>query len=364
MTQYRADQVGSLLRPPELKEARAQHTEGRLPLEDLRRIEDRAILDALEMQRQVGLDVFSDGEYRRYSFMTDMVDAVEGFVPGTVGMEWHGPAGGTKVGFQWFVGARLRQARRLTGHQIPFLREHSPGPFKITIPSPNLFVFAGYKPGVTDRVYSSRSELLQELVGIVRREIRAVVDEGVPYIQVDAPNYPKHGDPRLRERMREAGVDLDEALDEEIAADRACFEGARGEGVTLAIHLCRGNSQSRWLAEGGYDPIAEKLFNLLPVDRFLLEYDTARAGGFEPLRFVPRGKIVVLGLITTKEGRIETQEDLLRRIEEASKYVPLENLALSPQCGFASSIPGNLLSRDDQRRKLELVVATARKVWG
>ena len=364
MTKYRADHVGSFLRPRDLVEARTQSTEGRLALEGLRRIEDRAILDALEMQRQVGLDVFTDGEYRRYSFMTDMVDAVEGFVPGTVGMEWRGPAGGTRVGFQWVVGARLRQTHRLTAHEISFLKDHSPGPFKITIPSPNLFVLGGYKPGVTNQFYSSRSELLGEMVGIIRREIQAVVDEGVPYIQMDAPNYTRFADDRLRDRMRQAGVDPDRELDEEIAADNACLEGAGRKGVTLAIHLCRGNSQSRWLAEGSYDAIAEKLFRSLPVDRFLLEYDTERAGGFEPLRFVPKSKTVVLGLITTKEGRLETQEEIRRRIEEASKYVPLENLALSPQCGFASSLPGNLLSRDDQRRKLELVVAAARRMWG
>jgi 5-methyltetrahydropteroyltriglutamate--homocysteine methyltransferase len=170
-------------------------------------------------------------------------------------------------------------------------------------------------------------------------------------------------DETLRERMQQRGIDPARALDEEIAADQAVLHGVRRPGLTLGLHLCRGNSQSRWLAQGGYDAIAEKLFNAFAVDRLLLEYDTARAGGFEPLRFVPRGVTVVLGLVTTKEGRLESRDQLRRRIDEASKYVALEHLALSPQCGFASSLPGNLLSLDDQRRKLELVVATAREVW-
>jgi 5-methyltetrahydropteroyltriglutamate--homocysteine methyltransferase len=363
VAQVRADHLGSFLRPPELKDARARYMDGRSTLEDLRAVEDRAILDVLAMQRDVGVDVFTDGEYRRYSFMSGMVEALDGFTRGDSGMQWQGPGPSTGGGFLWVVGARLQQKQRLTQQEVLFLEKHAPGPFKITLPSANLFVMAGFKPGITDQFYSSRSELRQELVAVVRREIRALVDAGVPYIQLDAPGYTTFVDEKLRERMRQRGIDPDQALDEEIAADQACLDGARRPGLTLGLHLCRGNSQSRWLAEGGYDAIAEKLFNAFPVDRFLLEYDTARAGGFEPLRFVPRGTTVVLGLVTSKEGRLETQGELLRRIDEATRYVPLDNLALSPQCGFASSLPGNLLSADDQRRKLELVVATAREVW-
>ncbi len=361
---YRADQVGSLLRPPELLEARAAHAEGRLGASDLRVAEDRAILEALDLQRRIGLDVFTDGEFRRGGWLTDVADAVEGFVPERVQIRWRGPGAGAQGSLAHVVGARLRQTRRLTVHEAAFLKAHAAGPVKMTIPSPSVFLLLSFKPGLTDRFYATRGELLRDLVRIIHQEVRALVEEGVPYVQLDAPQYGNYVDPALREGLRGAGVDPDRALDEAIAADNACLEGVGGEGVTLAMHICRGNHTSRWFAEGGYDPIAEKLFGSLRVDRFLLEYDGARAGGFEPLRFVPRGKTVVLGLITTKEARLESPDDLRRRIEQASRYVPLEHLAVSPQCGFASAAAGNLLSLDDQRRKLELVVEIARKMWG
>jgi 5-methyltetrahydropteroyltriglutamate--homocysteine methyltransferase len=363
-TRDRADQVGSLLRPPELLRARADYAAGRLGPDELGRAEDRAILAALALQRQAGLDIFTDGEYRRGAFLTDLAEAVEGFVPQKVLIEWRGPGGGPAESYSQVVGGRLRQTRRLTAHQVAFLKAHAPGPFKITMPNPALFMFAAYKPGLTDRFYPTRPDLMNDLVGIIRGEIQALRDEGVPYIQLDAPQYSFYVDPRTRDRIRQAGVDPDRAFEEAVSGDVACLEGMTREGVSLAMHVCRGNYRSLWYAEGGYEPIAEKLFGSIPVDRFLLEYDTDRAGGFEPLRFMPRGKTVVLGLVSTKEPRLESQDDLLRRIEEASRYVPAERLALSPQCGFASGAEGNLLSMDDQRRKLELVADTARKVWG
>jgi 5-methyltetrahydropteroyltriglutamate--homocysteine methyltransferase len=201
-------------------------------------------------------------------------------------------------------------------------------------------------------------------VPILKAEIAALVNEGVKYIQIDAPRYSYYIDPKWRNYVREEmGMDPDQALDEAISADNACLEGLRREGVTLAIHLCRGNNRSHWYAEGGYDPIAEKLFSRLNVDLFLLEYESERAGTFEPLRFVPDDKGVVLGLVSSKLPEPEPQDQLARRIEEAARYVPLENLALSPQCGFASSMEGNLLSEEEQWRKLRLVVETAHKVW-
>jgi 5-methyltetrahydropteroyltriglutamate--homocysteine methyltransferase len=363
-TRYRADQVGSLLRPPELLQARSAYAEKRMGLEELRKLEDRSILGALELQRQVGLDVFTDGEYRRGSWLTDMAAAVEGFIPDRVMLEWRGPGGGPEATTANVVGARLRQTRRLAADQAAFLKAHAPGPFKMTVPTPSSFYLVSYKPGITDRVYASRTEMLQDLTAIIRGEIMALADEGVPYIQLDAPYYTSYLDQVVRERVRQSGIDPDRAFDESLAADRACLEGMRRERVTLAMHICRGNSRSRWFTEGGYDPIASKLFGTLPVDTFLLEYDTERAGGFEPLRHVPKGNTVVLGLVSTKVPTPEPQDDLMRRIEEASRYVSLENLALSPQCGFASVAAGNLLSLDEQRRKLELVVATARRIWG
>jgi 5-methyltetrahydropteroyltriglutamate--homocysteine methyltransferase len=206
---------------------------------------------------------------------------------------------------------------------------------------------------------------LWDIVPIIKSEVDALVRDGVRYIQIDAPRYSYYVDPKWRRYVRDQmGVDPEQALEEAIRVDNACLQVAKREGVIFAIHLCRGNNQSQWYAEGGYDPIAEKLFNQLDVDAFLLEYETERAGTFEPLRFVPRSKSIVLGLISSKVPQLEKQADLVRRIEEASRYVPLENLALSPQCGFASTIEGNRLTEDEQWQKLQLVVETARKVWG
>ena len=361
---YRADHVGSLLRPPELLEARAARAEGRLDADALRVAEDRAILGALELQRQVGLGIFTDGEFRRGSWLTDLADAVEGFVPDRVPLDWQGPGAATEYSTANVAGAKLRQTRRLTAHEVGFLQQHAPGPIKMTLPAASNFLIASYKPGLTDRIYPTRADLLQDIAAMIRAEVAALVAEGVAYVQLDAPYYSHYVDSRIRDQMRQSGVDPDEALDQSIAADNSCLQGIARDGVVLAMHVCRGNNRSRWYTEGGYEPIAEKVFGSLAVDTLLLEYDSERSGGFEPLRFVPRGKNVVLGLITTKEPEPEAPDTLRRRIDEAARHVPLENLALSPQCGFASTAPGNLLTPDDQRRKLELVVETARRVWG
>ncbi|MCS7171998.1 MAG: cobalamin-independent methionine synthase II family protein [Armatimonadetes bacterium] len=375
--EIRADQVGSLLRPQELLEARSRGASA----EELREIEDRHIRRLLHRQREIGVDVYTDGELRRRHFMSDLLEAVEGFAlleggPRPDGAPdattsrpsrtWKGqgttppPARVTAV-----VTDRLRPTRRLTAHEVAFLRRHSPGPFKITLPSANQFPALAFRRGVTDRVYRDHSELLWDIVPVIRDEIRALVEEGVTYIQIDAPRYSVYIDPRWREHVRtEMGMEPEAALEEAIRADNACLEGLRGRGTVLAFHLCRGNNRSQWFAEGGYDPIAEKVFNELQVDRFLLEYDDERSGTFEPLRFVPPDKTVVLGLVSTKRPQLESQDTLLRRIEEASRYVPLERLALSPQCGFASVMEGNLLTEEDQWAKLRLVVEVARKVWG
>jgi 5-methyltetrahydropteroyltriglutamate--homocysteine methyltransferase len=374
-TPYRADHIGSLLRPPELLQARTAHAQGRLTLAQLREIEDQAIIEALEMQRQVGIDVFSDGEYRRSWWSGGLIDAIEGLVedpnPVTV-TQWQGPhreqATATAAELRFanqVAGAKLRQLRRLTAHESGFLKQHAAGPFKITMPGALTRAVGWYKPGLTDKFYPTRADLVQEVVGMLQREVQALLDEGVAYIQLDSLRYVIHlADPHRRQQLIDAGEDPDTALDETIAADNATLQNARRPGVTVGLHMCRGNNRSAWAAAGGYEAVAEKAFGSLAVDRFLLEYDTERAGGFEPLRFVPRGKIVVLGLVSSKDPRLESQDLLRRRIDEAAKYVPFENLALSPQCGFASTAPGNLLTWDEQRRKLELIVETAHKVWG
>jgi 5-methyltetrahydropteroyltriglutamate--homocysteine methyltransferase len=363
-TPFRAEHVGSLLRPPEILQARAAHASGRLPLESLRAAEDRAILQALQKQSELGLDVVTDGELRRGSWLTDMADAVDGFVSERMALEWKGPGGGVEGSTAHSAGAKLRKVRKMTGHEVPFVKKNARAPFKVTLPAPSNFMLASFKTGITDKFYPTHGDLLKDLVEIVRDDILWLVSEGVQYIQFDAPFYSHYLDPLQRARMRQEGRHPDKELENAIAGDNAALRDVPRGSVTLALHVCRGNNRSRWFTEGGYGAIAEKLFGQLQVDRFLLEYDTERSGGFEPLRLVPRGKSVVLGLITTKEPKLEAQNDLRRRIDEASKFVPLENLALSPQCGFASVAAGNLLSMDQQWKKLELVVDTARKVWG
>jgi 5-methyltetrahydropteroyltriglutamate--homocysteine methyltransferase len=357
----RADQVGSFLRPAELLAARQA---GAAPAH-LRTLEDTHIRRVFAKQQELGVDVFTDGEFRRRNFMSDLTDAVEGFdLGGAVSRSWQGAA--VKVAsVTGIVVDKLRQVRRLTAHELDFIKAHSPGRFKMTLPSSNQFPAIAFKRGMTDRVYRDHSALLWDIVPIMRGEVAALAAAGVPYIQIDAPRYSYYIDPKWRTFIRnEMGMEPDAALDEAIRADNTVLSAAARPGVTLAIHLCRGNNRSQWYAEGGYDPIAEKLFSALKVDRFLLEYDDERSGTFEPLRFVPKGKTVVLGLISSKKPQLESQRDLMARVEEAAKHVPLERLALSPQCGFASVMEGNLLTEEDQWAKLRLVVETARRVWG
>ena len=371
-SKYRADHVGSLLRPIELLEARKNPS---IAPEQLKEMEDRCIQSVLQRQKDLGFRIFTDGEFRRQGFMSDFNDSVDGLDNAEdIARDWKIEGSGTSAAaalknrLPGVVVAKIRQKKRLTAHEAAFLKQHSPGDIKMTLPTPNQFPAIAYKKGLSDQAYSSYSEFLWDIVPIFKAEIQALAKEGVQYIQIDAPRYSYYIDPKWRRYVRdEMGVDPEQALDEAIRVDNACIEGARGGtrdgGPLVAIHLCRGNNRSQWYAEGGYDPIAEKLFNRLNVDAFLLEYESERAGTFEPLRFVPRGKMVVLGLVSTKLPGMETEDQLLRRIEEASKYVPVDQLALSPQCGFASIVEGNLLTEDQQWRKLELVLQTARKVW-
>ena len=365
--QYRADQVGSLLRPRQLLDAR--HS-GTATAAEMTAIEDRCILDVLRRQKDAGFKIFTDGELRRTSFMSDFYESVEGLDRDfDVDRTWKG--GQSSVAVAKGIGARggavvakLRQTKRLAKHEVDFMTQHAPGDIKMTLPSANQFPAIAYKRGLSNKAYPTYSDFLWDIVPIMKAEIQALVAEGVKYIQIDAPRYSYYIDPKWRRHVQdEMRVDPEAALDEAIRVDNACLEGAKREGVTLAIHLCRGNNRSQWYAEGGYDPIADRLFGQLNVDLFLLEYESDRAGTFEALRFVPRSKSVVLGLISSKIPELEPQDHLLRRIDEASRYVPLDNLALSPQCGFASTMEGNLVTEDEQWRKLRLVVDTARTVW-
>jgi 5-methyltetrahydropteroyltriglutamate--homocysteine methyltransferase len=368
--QYRADHVGSFLRPAELLAARgvAASDNGHL-----RCLEDLHIQRVLQKQQDLGFQIFTDGELRRRNFMSDFTDAVAGFDMGdSVARSWNSQTSqavatsdGGVSSVTGIVTGKLRQLRPLTGHELAFLKAHSPGAVKMTLPSSTQFPAIAFKAGVSDKFYKDHLALLWDIVEIMKVELGQLSRQGIDYIQIDAPRYSYYMDPKWREWIRqEMKMDPDTLLEESVRADNACFDAARRPGITLAIHLCRGNNRSHWYAQGGYDAIAEKLFATMAADRFLLEYDDDRSGTFEPLRFIPRGKTVVLGLVSSKRPQLESAENLVRRIHQAERYVPIENLALSPQCGFASTMEGNLLTEDEQWAKLQLVAETARRVWG
>lgn len=380
---FKADHVGSFLRPPELGEAFRAFRQGKIASEQLRQATDQAVLKILQVQKDAGLEIFSDGEYRRGSWISGPLDAFEGFVDagdanrlapqnqtrwrgaptGIVPMQGAAEPGNENARRHRVIGGRLKAKRRLNGDEAAFLKAHAPGAYKITNPGPTWFL-RYWAPGVSDKVYESRDAALADLVTITRQEIATLVAEGTPYIQIDSIRYVfDYTDERRRQEWRDWGVDPETAIDQDVDADNALIAGLPRDGVTYGLHMCRGNFFSRWYAEGGYDRIAERVFPKLNYDRFLLEYDTARAGGFEPLRFVPNGKVVALGLVSTKVPALEDQDEIRRRVDQASKFVPLEDLALTGQCGFASVAVGNELSWDDQRRKLDLIVGTARKIW-
>jgi 5-methyltetrahydropteroyltriglutamate--homocysteine methyltransferase len=361
MHRYRADNVGSLLRPANLLAARDSGASA----DELQELEDRAILCALGMQSELGFDVFTDGELRRRTFMSDFTDSVAGFDHGDgVARTWRG-GDVAPTPIRGVVTGRLRALRRLTARELPFMQQQSPGPIKMTLPSPTQFPAIAYKKGVSQAAYATHSAFLHDVTRIIADEARFLAAERVDYIQLDAPRYSYYLDPAWQDFLRaEFETEPGDLLDEAVDADNVCLRAAKREGTTLAVHLCRGNNRSRWFAQGGYDAIAERLFSTLEADRFLLEYDDERSGTFAPLRFVPRGKTVVLGLISSKIPELEDREDVIRRIHDAARYIPLENLALSTQCGFASTAEGNLLTLDEQRAKLALVSEVAREVWG
>ncbi len=364
---FRADHVGSFLRPAELLNARRQQK----PLADTQEIEDRHVLRVLQRQKEIGFEVFTDGELRRTNFMSDFTDAVEGFDFGdAVSRTWKDDPHKTEQRaasvstVSGIVTAPLRQRQPLTGRELPFLRQHAPGPIKITLPSATQFPAISFKYGITDRIYRDPYAMLNAVTDIMATDVRTLATSGISYLQIDAPRYSYYLDPKWTAWMeKELRVDPAEMLTASRKADNACFAAARHPGVTLAIHLCRGNNRSHWYAEGGYDAIAERLFHELAADRFLLEYDDERSGTFEPLRLVPEDKTVVLGLVSTKRPELENKKDLLKRIRQAAKFIPLEQLAISPQCGFASTMEGNLLTEDEQWEKLQLVVDVAREAW-
>jgi 5-methyltetrahydropteroyltriglutamate--homocysteine methyltransferase len=360
----KADQVGSLTRPDELLAARAEYRLGEIDRSSLSELEDRLIVEALSRQRDLGMEVLTDGEFRRGAWQTDVTYALEGFSP-----EWpivrntlpDGSVVELEMHTKPLVG-RLRKLRRITEHESSFLLANGGGPVKLTMPSPHTTAWGSYREGASDNAYATREEVFADLIPIYQDEIGALVGEGVAYIQLDE-GFTRYGRPEAREAMKRAGDDPEALLSRDIEVENACYAAAKGADVILGSHLCRG-SRTAARGSGDYEWLAERLFGELEVDRFLLEYDSEAVGGFEPLRFLPKGKTAVLGLVTSKDATLEDQDDLIRRIEQAANFCSIEQLALSPQCGFGGSADNHFMTVDQQWSKLENMVAAARRVWG
>jgi 5-methyltetrahydropteroyltriglutamate--homocysteine methyltransferase len=374
----RTDVIGSLLRPAALKHARTCHDEGLIREGELAAVEDDAVRAAIALQEAAGLDVVSDGEMRRLNFQDSFGASVEGYdaqsstlkayerrVEGSAPLQrWEIPKlqeAGTAVSHRRPTKARLRLAHNVPLEEYRSAAPVAKRPVKVSLIGPDR-ISQRFDYQASTTVYAGMDAFLADVVAIERAIVQSLVDAGCRYVHIDAPGFTAYVDPPSLAQMRARGEDPMENFARSLAAEAAVIRGF--PGVTFGIHLCRGNQRSMWHREGSYDAIAERLFNELPHNRFMLEYDSPRAGSFAPLRFVPKGRVVVLGLISTKVPQLETIDDLKRRIAEATKYLPLDQLAISPQCGFASDVVGNLVSQDDQRRKLELVAETARQVWG
>jgi 5-methyltetrahydropteroyltriglutamate--homocysteine methyltransferase len=364
-----ADVVGSLLRPPWLLEAQERLRAGAITRPAYKSIEDRAVDEAVARQEEAGLTVLTDGEMRRLSFQSPMVQAVEGFGAWDIGAflwgDWHGheEIGDSRRERPKDLGVvgRLRRRRSLSAEEFVYLRGRTARIPKVTLPSPGLFAnfWSSERSG---GAYASLESFLEDVARILREEVEELAEYGASYIQLDAPHYPLLLDPEMRAFYEARGWSAREWLELGVALDNQVMAGI--DGVTFGLHLCRGNQGSRWLVSGDYEPIAEPIFQRSAAHRLLLEYDDARSGGFEPLQHVPDDKMVVLGLITTKRGELESADELVARIEEASRYMDRERLALSPQCGFGTSIVGNKLTQAQQAAKLQLVCEVAERVWG
>jgi 5-methyltetrahydropteroyltriglutamate--homocysteine methyltransferase len=373
---FRADHVGSLLRPPRLHAARADAAAGKISAERLRAVEDDAIRDAVALQQQAGLQSVTDGEFRRATWHLDFVYQIGGIskVPGTMPSTFHNEQGDityTPEAIQ--VSRRLSMDTTIFGDDFAFLQSAAEGlvsragdPLvpKLTIPAPSMVHYrSGIRAVVNADIYPDTEDFWTDLGAAYHDEVQRLAAQGCRYLQLDDTSLAYVNDPAQRAYIAERGEDADHMHERYISLTNAALAG-RPAGLAVTTHLCRGNFQSSWVASGGYEFVAEAPFNQLDVDGFFLEYDDERSGGFEPLRFVPPGKQVVLGLVTTKRPELESADDLKRRIDEAAKYLPLDQLCLSGQCGFASTEKGNALTADEQRAKLELIVSVADEVWG
>ena len=362
---FRADHVGSFLRPPQLLAGRERFHNGEIGPGALRAVEDAAIVDVVRLQEDIGLQGITDGEFRRTYFHIDFLERLEG-VEARGGLTAHFKSAKGDVDFAppvLHVTRKLRHRQPIQVADFNFLQAATTRTPKVTIPSPTMLHFRGGRDAISREAYPDLEEFFADVATAYRAELHALGAAGCTYVQLDDTNLAYLCDPKMREGARARGDDPDE-LPRRYARLINAAIAERPPGMTICTHLCRGNFKSAWVAEGGYEPVAEVLFNELAVDAYFLEYDDARSGDFSPLRFLPDDKIVVLGLVTTKVGELESKDALKRRIDQAAQVVALERLCLSPQCGFSSTVHGNEIERDSQRAKLELIVETAQEVWG
>jgi 5-methyltetrahydropteroyltriglutamate--homocysteine methyltransferase len=364
---FRADHVGSLLRPPALLKAREDLKAGTIDAEELRGIEDEAIRGVVRKQEEVGLQSATDGEFRRASWHMDFIYQLGGITTAQdhIKVQFRNREGTIEFSpAALHVEERVALREPIFADAFRFVQEAvTTATPKLTIPSPSMVHYRGGRAAVNEDVYPDMDDFWNDLTSAYADEVRALGDLGCTYLQFDDTSLAYLNDPKQREHIASLGGDAEHQHETYIRHINEALED-RPEGMTVTTHMCRGNFRSSWVAEGGYDFVAEALFNDLAVDGFFMEWDDARSGGFEPLRFVPKGKYVVLGLVTTKSGALETREDLERRIEEASRFVDLDQLCLSPQCGFSSTSEGNALTEEQQWDKLRLIVETAKAVWG
>ena len=366
---FRADHVGSLLRPPELLRARAEHQAGRLSAAELRAVEDRAIRDAAQMQAELGLRGVTDGEFRRGSWHMDFLYQIGGVAKNdqTLRIQFRNESGPVEAALGAFrIGGKLTLGKTIFADDFSYLKSVAPAATtpKLTIPSPSMLHYRGGRAVIDQSAYPEMEPFWHDLAEVYAKEIAGLSALGCTYLQLDDTSLAYLNDPAQRAYVTSIGGDGDTQHLTNIRLINQALAG-KAAGMTVCTHMCRGNFRSSWVAEGGYDHVAEALFGELAVDGFFLEYDDARSGGFAPLRFVPRGKKrVVLGLVTSKRPALEAKEALKRRIDEAAKYVPLDQLCLSPQCGFSSTVDGNALSIEEEKAKLRLIVEVAREVWG
>ncbi len=365
---FRADHVGSLLRPPELLRAREEHSAGRLDDAGLRNVEDAAIREVVKLQGEIGLRAATDGEFRRASWHMDFIYALDGVskAPGDLKVQFHNEQGDIEfTPAAMRIDGRLGVSETIFGDAFRFLEScvsEAQTP-KLTIPSPSMVHYRGGRAVIDELLYPELDAFWDDLTAAYRDEVSRLSELGCTYLQFDDTSLAYLNDPRQREHVREIGGDAEHQHEAYIRHINEAL-AQRPDGMSVTTHMCRGNFRSSWVAEGSYDFVAEALFNELEVDGFFMEWDDARSGGFEPLRFVPKDKVVVLGLVTTKRGELEARDQLKRRIEEASRFVDLDQLCLSPQCGFSSTVEGNSLSAQQQADKLRLVVEVAQEVWG